>query len=197
MRQDERERLMAEIAELLTTRTVQMADGTMTNDVFRYTDLAYTQRELREVFAAADLLEDDFQITADVWSVTSFTELRRDGLESERWNRLHPLQPARSSHLADCIAGDAPVIAATDYVRAVPQLIASYIQPRYTVLGTDGFGRSDTRIALRKFFEIDRHHIVVAALASLAAQGACDGKLCADAIAYYGIDPEAAASWEC
>ena len=152
---------------------------------------------LLEVIAAADLLANDWGISSEIWSVTSFTELAREARAVERWNRLHPKAASRSSHIASCLKGDASVIAATDYVRAVPQLVASYIEPRYTVLGTDGFGRSDTRTALREFFEIDRHQIVIAALASLAQQGLVDAELCAGAIERYGIDTGSAASWEC
>ena len=128
---------------------------------------------------------------------TSFTELAREAREVERWNRLHPGQTPRQSHVAGCLPQGAPVIAATDYLRALPQLIASHIEPPYTVLGTDGFGRSDTREALRRFFEVDRHHIVLAALTSLAQQGCVDIALCQQAIERYGIDVEAAASWAC
>jgi pyruvate dehydrogenase E1 component len=103
----------------------------------------------------------------------------------------------RISHVAKCLDGTLPVVAATDYVRAVPQLIASYIEPRCTVLGTDGFGRSDTRNALRNFFEVDRHHIVLAALSSLSEMGVVEPGTCAESIKRYGIDAEAAASWAC
>jgi pyruvate dehydrogenase E1 component len=151
---------------------------------------------LLEVIAAAQLLARDWKIASEVWSVTSFTELAREARAVERWNRLNPLEASRSCHVVACLEGDTPVIAATDYVRAVPQLVASYIEPRYTVLGTDGFGRSDTRTALREFFEIDRHQIAIAALASLAQQGLVDAELCAQAIDRYGIDAGMAASWD-
>ena len=152
---------------------------------------------LLEVIAAAELLATDWQIESEIWSATSFTELAREAREVERWNRLHPGQTPRQSHVAGCLPQGAPVIAATDYLRALPQLIASHIEPPYTVLGTDGFGRSDTREALRRFFEVDRHHIVLAALTSLAQQGCVDIALCQQAIERYGIDVEAAASWAC
>ena len=151
---------------------------------------------LLEVLAAAELLAQDWGVCSEVWSVTSFTELAREARTVERWNRLHPLADAQVSHVAACLNGTLPVVAATDYVRAVPQLIASYIEPRYEVLGTDGFGRSDTRSALRDFFEVGRHHIVLAALASLARQGAVEAQVCARAIDRYGLDTEAMASWE-
>lgn len=151
---------------------------------------------LLEVIAASQLLAEDWGVASEVYSVTSFTELARDARAVERWNRLHPGEECRSSHIGDCLAGTAPVVAASDYVRAVPQLVASYIEPRYTVLGTDGFGRSDTRTALRTFFEIDRYQIALAALTSLARQGEVDTQLCAEAIARYGIDTNAVAAWD-
>jgi pyruvate dehydrogenase E1 component len=150
---------------------------------------------LREVIAAAELLSREWLVEAEVWSATSFSELAREASEVERWNRLHPQSEPRRSHVETCLAGDIPVIAATDYVRAWPQLIAPHVDARYTVLGTDGFGRSDTRAALRSFFEVDRHHIVLAALQSLALQGKLDASVCAQAIARYGIDTEAGAPW--
>ena len=99
---------------------------------------------LREVIAAAELLAKDWQVASDVWSVTSFSELARDAREVERYNRLHPESAARSSHVAHCLAEPFPVIAATDYVAAYPQLVSAYIDNRFVALGTDGFGRSDT-----------------------------------------------------
>jgi len=134
-------------------------------------------------------------VTSEVFSVTSFSELAREAREVERWNRLHPQQVPRSSHLAHCLPQGAPVVAVSDYVRAVPQMIASYLDSRYTVLGTDGFGRSDTRAALRDFFEVDRHHLVLAALAALAEQGSLDRQVCQQAIERYGLQAERAASW--
>jgi pyruvate dehydrogenase E1 component len=155
---------------------------------------------LREVIAAAELLASDWSIAAEVWSATSFSELAREAHEVERFNRLHPTEPARTSHLLRCLAGDAPVIAATDYVRAWPQLIASYLDAPFTALGitalgTDGFGRSDTRAALRHFFEVDRHHVVLAALTALRVQGRLDSVTCAEAIARYGLSPDTLPSW--
>src|SRR3954469_2036036 len=147
---------------------------------------------LREVEAAAQLLGSDFNIPADVWSVTSFSELRRDGLASAREARLRGGEP-RVPWVAQCLGGsDAPVIASTDYVKALPDGIRAWVPARYEVLGTDGFGRSDWRRSLRSFFEIDRHHVVVAALRALAAEGRADASLVDEAIAKYEIDPEAA-----
>jgi pyruvate dehydrogenase E1 component len=146
---------------------------------------------LREVIAGADLLAEDWGVTADIWSAPSFTELRRDGLRTERWNRLHPTEQPRRSYVETCLAGQAgPVIAATDYIRTYADQIRPFVPGRYTVLGTDGFGRSDYRRALRSFFEVDRHHVAVAALHSLAQEGAVPAGKVADAIKKYGIDPE-------
>ncbi|HKX40194.1 MAG TPA: pyruvate dehydrogenase (acetyl-transferring), homodimeric type, partial [Burkholderiaceae bacterium] len=150
---------------------------------------------LREVIAAAELLASDWGVAAEVWSATSFSELAREAREAERFNRLHPTQPARTSHVQRCLAGNVPVIAATDYVCAWPQLIAPYLGAPFTALGTDGFGRSDTRAALRRFFEIDRHHVVLATLTALRARGEIDAKLCAEAIARYGLSQDAAVPW--
>ena len=150
---------------------------------------------LREVIAAQQLLADDWQIAAEVWSATSFSELARDARECERWNRLHPDQPPRTSHLAQCLPGGAPIVAASDSVRAWPQLIATHLGAPFTVLGTDGFGRSDTRAALRRFFEVDRHQIVLAALTVLVGQGDIDTGVCAGAIARYGLAADADAPW--
>jgi pyruvate dehydrogenase E1 component len=152
---------------------------------------------LREIIAAAGKLARDWNIDVDIWSATSFSELARDAIETERWNRLHPLDEQRSSHVKRCLGGQLPVIAATDYVRAWPNLIAPHIDAPYTVLGTDGFGRSDTRAALREFFEVDQHHIVLATLHALAAQGMIDRALCAQAIERYGIAVDNAAPWAC
>ncbi len=146
---------------------------------------------LNEVLAAAELLESDFGVAADVWSVTSFTELRRDGLEVERWNMLHPLaSETRSAYVSDCL-GEAPVIASTDYIRAFADQIRQWVPGRYRVLGTDGYGRSDFRAALRHFFEIDRHFVTVAALKELADEGSLDPDRVQEAIERYEIDPDA------
>jgi pyruvate dehydrogenase E1 component len=152
---------------------------------------------LREVIAAADLLEQDFGVTADIWSCPSFNELRRDGMVAERWNMLHPGQALRQSYVAQCLAGrKGPVIAATDYMRAFAEQIRPYVPSRFVCLGTDGFGRSDYRKALRKFFEVDRHFVVVAALKALVDDGALPAQKVADAIAKYCIDAERAPPWK-
>ena len=150
---------------------------------------------LREVIAAAELLTSDFGISAEVWSATSFSELAREAQLIERWNRHHPGAQRRVSHLAQCLAGSAPVIAATDYVRAYPNLIAPYVEARFVSLGTDGFGRSDTRARLRAFFEVDRHSIVLAALDALMQEGRATPALLASAIERYGLAPDLPAPW--
>ena len=150
---------------------------------------------LREVIAAAELLAKDWRVEAGIWSVTSYSELARETRETERWNRLHPGEDARRSHLEKCLEGRVPVVAASDYVRAWPQLIASYVQARFIVLGTDGFGRSDTRTALRSFFEVDRHHIVLAALDALVHEGALEREVLTAAIRRYNLDTDSAAPW--
>jgi pyruvate dehydrogenase E1 component len=147
---------------------------------------------LREVVAAAALLEQDFGVAADIWSATSFTELRREGLECDRWNMLHPTEKSRPSYVESCLKDRVgPVVAATDYMKAFADQIRPFV-PRtkfYRVLGTDGFGRSDTREKLRAFFEVDRHYVVVAALKALADQREIEASVVADAIKKYGIDP--------
>jgi len=145
---------------------------------------------LREVIAAAGLLDADFKVTADVWSVPSFTELRRDGLAAERWNMLHPAAAPRQSYVETCLAARpaGPAVAATDYMKAFADQIRPFVSRRYRVLGADGFGRSDYRRKLRSFFEVDRYYVAVAALHSLAADGAVPVAAVADAIGRYGID---------
>ena len=144
---------------------------------------------LREVEAAAQLLAADFNVTADVWSVTSFNEVRRDGIDTERWNLLHPGEKPRTAYIEACLAQrEGPAIASTDYIRTFADQIRPYIGRRYVTLGTDGFGRSDLRRALRQFFEVDRHYVAVAALKALADEGTIKASLVADAIAKYGID---------
>jgi pyruvate dehydrogenase E1 component len=147
---------------------------------------------LREVIAGAELLERDFGVTADIWSVTSFNQLRRDGLDAQRWNLLHPELEPRPSYVAQCLNGrHGPVVAATDYMKVLADQIRAFLPRRsYTVLGTDGFGRSDTRRQLRKFFEVDRHYVAVAALSALAESEAVPRTKVTEAIAKYGIDAE-------
>jgi pyruvate dehydrogenase E1 component len=150
---------------------------------------------LLEVMAAAQMLADEWHVESEVWSVTSYSELARDARDVERSNRLHPMAAPRSSHLATCLGGEAPIIAATDYVRALPQLIAGYVAAPFVTLGTDGFGRSDTRQALRDHFEVDRRHVVQAALHALAQHGAIAAQCGADALVRYGIAVDGVAPW--
>jgi pyruvate dehydrogenase E1 component len=144
-----------------------------------------------QVLKAQELLAADHDVAADVWSVTSYKLLREDGLDAERWNRLHPTEPPRVPFVTKALEGaDGPVIAASDWVKAVPDLIGRFVPAPYVVLGTDGFGRSDTRANLRRHFEIDAGHIVVATLSALAASGDVKPEAVAEAIGRYGIDPD-------
>ncbi|MDV6341393.1 pyruvate dehydrogenase (acetyl-transferring), homodimeric type [Nitrosomonas sp. Is24] len=146
---------------------------------------------LREVIAAAEILKQDYAVHADVWSVTSFNELRREALAVTRWNMLHPQQPAKESHVENCLNGrKGPVVAATDYMKIYADQIREFVPGRYRVLGTDGFGRSDTRQKLRHFFEVDRFYITVAALKALSEEGKITQQQVTQAIEKYGIDPE-------
>ncbi len=146
---------------------------------------------LREVLAAADLLKEDFGIPTDIWSVTSFNELRRNALETERWNILHPTETPRQSYLEEKLADKpGPYIAATDYMKIVADQVQRWMPGRYISLGTDGYGRSDARKELREHFEVDRRFIAVTALKALADDGVLDFKTVAQAIEKYGIDPD-------
>ena len=146
---------------------------------------------LREVIAGADLLAQDYGISADIWSCPSFTEARREAMDIERWNMLHPEETAKVPWVAQCLSGrPGPVIASTDYIKMYADQIRAWVPGRYRVLGTDGFGRSDYRRKLRSFFEVDRHFVALAALQSLAAEGTVSPATCADAIKRYQIDPE-------
>lgn len=153
---------------------------------------------LREVIAAAELLQSDWGVAADIWATPSLNELARDGAAATRWNLLHPDQEERKPWVTQCLEGaEGPVIASTDYIRNFAEQIRAYVPGDYTVLGTDGFGRSDSRAALRAHFEVDRHYVTVAALKALAdqqkgskAKGAITAKTVLEAMAKYGIDPE-------
>ena len=150
---------------------------------------------LREVIAAAELLEKDWKVSADIWSCPSFTELRREGLAAERWNLLHPLEATRRSHLETCLAKQpGPVVAATDYMKAFADGVRQFMPKgrTYKALGTDGFGRSDTREKLRHFFEVNRYFVAITALKALAEDGAIEAGVVAEAIRKYGIDSEKA-----
>jgi pyruvate dehydrogenase E1 component len=144
---------------------------------------------LREVIAAAELLEKDFSISSDIWSVTSFAELRREALDVERHNNLHPTQKAKASYVTTCLQDQTgPVIAASDYIRLHADQIRAFVPQKYVVLGTDGYGRSDTREQLRHFFEVNRYYIAVAALKALADEGKLSLETVAEAIKKYQID---------
>ncbi|MEW8135704.1 MAG: pyruvate dehydrogenase (acetyl-transferring), homodimeric type [Candidatus Thiodiazotropha endolucinida] len=146
---------------------------------------------LREVIAAAELLEKEFNVSADVWSVTSFNELRRDGLDAERWNTLHPQEEPKLSYVTEKLSGQkGPVVAATDYIRSYADQIRPFVTISYSVLGTDGFGRSDMRSQLRKFFEVNRYYILIAALKALVDEGEIKSEQVSRAIKKYKIDPE-------
>ncbi len=144
---------------------------------------------LREVIAAAEMLEKDWGVSPDVWSVTSFTELRREGLDAERWNMLNPEKKPRLSYVAECLSGaEGPVISSTDYMKSFADQIRNFVPQRFVSLGTDGYGRSDSREALRSFFEVDRYYVVLAALKALADEGKLPASKAAEAIKKYKID---------
>jgi pyruvate dehydrogenase E1 component len=148
---------------------------------------------LREVMEAQTLLEQDFGVSADVWSCPSFTELRREGLDAIRWNMLHPEDKPREAYVSQCLnRAPGPVVAATDYMKTFADQIRPFIYKPYLTLGTDGFGRSDTREKLRRFFEVDRHCVAVAALKALADEGTIPASTVGKAIRKYGIDPDKA-----
>ncbi len=146
---------------------------------------------LREVLAAAELLEKNYGVPADVFSVTSFSELRRNALAVERRNLLHPMEPRQQTYIHQALGDrEGPFIAATDYMKTVADQIRQWIPGPYSVLGTDGYGRSDSRSELRRFFEVDRHYVVIAALKALADDAKIDKQTVADAMKAFGIDPE-------
>ena len=153
---------------------------------------------LREVEAAATLLSEDWGIESDIWSVTSVNELAREGQTCTRWNMLHPNETARKPYITELLEStNGPCIISTDYIKSYAEQLRAYMPRSYTVLGTDGFGRSDTRSQLRKFFEVDRYFVTVAALKALADQGNLESQVVADAISKYGIDPEKADPTKC
>ncbi len=146
---------------------------------------------LNEVIAAAELLKQDYSVDANIWSVTSFNELRRDGLSVSRWNLLHPDKKAKPSFVETQLRdASIPAVAATDYIKSYADQIREFVPGRYTVLGTDGFGRSDSRAKLREFFEVDRYYVTVAALKTLADEGAIPASKVSEAIKKYNIDPD-------
>ncbi|ATE60573.1 pyruvate dehydrogenase (acetyl-transferring), homodimeric type [Thauera sinica] len=144
----------------------------------------------REVIAAADLLKNDWGVEADIWGAPSFNELARDGQAAERWNMMHPLETPKLSHVEQKLAGsEGPIVAATDYIRMFPEQIRAFVKRTYVTLGTDGFGRSDTREQLRHFFEVDRHWVALAALKALADDGVIGRDKVAAALVKYNLDP--------
>ena len=152
---------------------------------------------LREVLQAAERLESEYGVSADVWSATSFNELRREGIETDRWNRLHPEETPRISYVEQCLKDRAgPVIAASDYVRGYADQIRNWVPAAYHVLGTDGFGRSDTRSQLRRFFEVDARHVTATALYALAGDGSLERSVVTKAMQALDIDPERVAPWK-
>ncbi|MGE7355945.1 transketolase-like TK C-terminal-containing protein, partial [Pseudomonas qingdaonensis] len=163
-----------------------------TKDAAHHVQLMGSGTILREVREAAKILREEFNVGADVWSVTSFNELRRDGLAVERSNRLHPGQKPKQTYIEECLGGrKGPVIASTDYMKLFAEQIRQWVPSKeFKVLGTDGFGRSDSRKKLRHFFEVDRHFVVLAALEALADRGEIEPKVVADAITKFGIDPD-------
>ncbi|RLT95310.1 MAG: hypothetical protein D9N11_15290 [Ketobacter sp.] len=146
---------------------------------------------LREVEAAAEILQDVYSVTSDIWSVTSFTQLRNEGLEKQRWNMLHPEEEPKVPYVTKALrARKAPVIAASDYIKTHADQIRPFVRNHYTALGTDGFGRSDSREQLRHFFEVDRYFITVAALTSLADKGLIGRSKVADALRRFNISAD-------
>jgi pyruvate dehydrogenase E1 component len=146
---------------------------------------------LREVLRAQEILKEKYGIDTDVWSVPSYKELRRDALESRRWNLLHPDRPPRTSYVEQCLGGsEMPIIATSDYLKLVPEQIAPWLGGRLVTLGTDGFGRSDIRPALRRHFEIDAEHIAFTTLSALSRQGKFEVKRMRAAVKELGIDTE-------
>ena len=145
--------------------------------------------ELIQAIKAAEMLEADYGITADIWSATSLNELARDGQDAARWNRLNPLEAPRVPYVTQALSkAKGPVIAATDYMKNYAEQIRAFVPGRYTVLGTDGFGRSDSRVNLRRFFEVDANHIAAAAMVDLFREGAIDEATLRDALSRYDID---------
>lgn len=155
----------------------------------RHVNLMGSGTILVQAIKAADMLEADFGVTADIWSATSFNELARDGQDAARWNRLNPLEAPRVPYVTQALSGaKGPFIAATDYMKNYAEQIRAFVPGRYTVLGTDGFGRSDSRVNLRRFFEVDAKHIAAAAMVDLFREGAIDEATLRDALSRYDID---------
>ncbi|MCB1283340.1 MAG: pyruvate dehydrogenase (acetyl-transferring), homodimeric type, partial [Microthrixaceae bacterium] len=144
---------------------------------------------------AAEILAEDYGVGADLWSVTSYKALREDAIAVERHNRLHPGEPRRVAHVTEALQGDGPIVAVTDFMRMVPDQVAPYSPRPWTTLGTDGFGRSDDRASLRRFFETDAAHVVVAVLSQLADLDTIDASVVRSALERFGVDPDVAPPW--
>ena len=146
---------------------------------------------LREIIAAAEILQNEYQIDSNVWSVTSFNELRKEAIEVERYNLLHPDKKTKRSHIEECLAStEGPIVSASDYIRLNSDQIRPFVRKSFYSFGTDGYGRSDTRKNLRKFFEVDKEHIVTYSLSVLAKEQLMPSKYAKDAMKKYNIDPE-------
>ncbi len=146
---------------------------------------------LREAIKAAEILESDYGIGCDIWSAPGINELRRDGENCDRWNMLHPTQPRQVPHIETCLQGhEGPVVCATDYIKLHADSLRPYVPRQFVALGTDGFGRSDTRAALREHFEVNTKYIIIAALRALQVEGKVDDNTVAAAFSAYGIDAD-------
>ncbi|MGH3494320.1 MAG: transketolase-like TK C-terminal-containing protein, partial [Sciscionella sp.] len=158
----------------------------------RQATLCFSGTAYVAVMEARELLARDWAVSASAWSVTSYKALREDALDTERWNRLHPGQAPRTPHVTSALAdAEGPVVAVTDFMKAIPDQVARWVPGHFSSLGTDGFGRSDARATLRRYFEVDAAHVVIAVLAALVATGEAKPEEVADAIYRYGVDPEA------
>jgi pyruvate dehydrogenase E1 component len=186
---------------VMPQQPVHVTAAGIINGLYQFSDPVSTTTDATILFSgtaylaarrAADILHNSYNITVDLWSATSYKSLREDAMEVERWNRLHPTQMPRTSYVHDQLgAATTPIVAVSDFMRIVPEQIASYLPHRpFTVLGTDGMGRSDTRQALRRFFETDAEHIVIAVLTNLVGNGKITTATVAEAIAEFDIDPE-------
>lgn len=179
------------IKGIYTLRKVAGGDAEAAGKMTHKVRLLGSGTILREVMAAAEMLEKDWNIGAEIYSVTSFNELARNGLEVERWNMLHPNDEPRIPYITQVLGDDdSPVVSSTDYMKTYSDQVREYVPATFTALGTDGFGRSDTREKLREFFEIDRRYVTIAALHALSVDGKLDKVAVAKAVQQYGIDPD-------
>ncbi|HMC41462.1 MAG TPA: pyruvate dehydrogenase (acetyl-transferring), homodimeric type, partial [Acidimicrobiales bacterium] len=168
-------------------RSAPALEGTRRRATILFSGTAYGAAQ-----EAQRMLAEDWDVGAELWSATSYKALREDALSTERWNRLHPSQPGRTPYITEALSSaEGPVLAVTDFMKMVPDQVARWVPAHFTPLGTDGYGRSDTRAALRRHFETDAAHVVVGVLQGLAATGEGKAEDVADAIARYEIDAEA------